>query len=69
MTEYTVVMKKSDHGKHEIVRVKDGAATRELLLGLEVEDMLDDLVGQSDIKEKIRSFGLLMYQESSKASC
>lgn len=31
MTEYTVVMKKSDHGKHEIVRVKDGAATRELV--------------------------------------
>ena len=48
--------------------MKGGSASRELLLGQEVEAMLEDFVGQPALKQQIRDFGLLMYQESQRKS-
>ncbi|CAJ1452345.1 unnamed protein product [Effrenium voratum] len=62
--EYAVAMRKSDGNRQEIVRVSDGVASRELLLGLEIEEMLADFEGQDTLKRQIRDFGNLMYQQS-----
>jgi len=62
MQKYTVIMKKSlGTDRLEMIRVEGGVAARELLLGQEVEELLEQLVGQGELKEQIHSFARLQY--------
>uniref|UniRef100_A0A7S4SGL1 AAA+ ATPase domain-containing protein n=1 Tax=Alexandrium monilatum TaxID=311494 RepID=A0A7S4SGL1_9DINO len=62
MQTYTIIMSKSPGtDRVEVIRVTDGEAARGLLLGREVEELLEELVGQEELREEIRSFARLQY--------
>lgn len=68
MDHYAVIMRKSSGTRRlEILKVSDGVASRELLLGQEVEEMLDGVVGQAHLKDQIYSFAKVQNNYMAKA--
>eukprot|EP00927_Polykrikos_kofoidii_P001740 TRINITY_DN10679_c0_g1_i1.p1 TRINITY_DN10679_c0_g1~~TRINITY_DN10679_c0_g1_i1.p1 ORF type:complete len:572 (+),score=106.23 TRINITY_DN10679_c0_g1_i1:107-1822(+) len=70
MKHYSVAMRR-DGEKLQVLTVADGRARREALFSGEVQEQLDEIVGQKEVKRQVERFAMSLYcgaQRSDEAS-